>query len=135
MKKSIPALYAEYGRYIDKARAIPYYVDCLKPVERRLLFTLWSLSKNKYVKAARIIGEAIGKYHPHGDQSTYKSLVGLVQRGFAFGQGNWGAVGLEDSQAAAMRYPEIKSNEMLNNLAFEFIKQIPCILKLNLMRC
>ena len=61
MKRSIPALYAEYGRYIDKSRAIPYYIDCLKPVERRLLLTLWSLAKNKNVKAARIVGECLGK--------------------------------------------------------------------------
>jgi len=125
MKRSIPALYAEYGRYIDKSRAIPYYIDCLKPVERRLLLTLWSLAKNKNVKAARIVGECLGKFHPHGDQSTYGSLVGLVQRGFAIGQGNWGAVGLENCQPAAMRYPEISSNKILNDLAFEFIKQIP----------
>jgi len=80
MKRAIPSLYAEYGRYIDEFRAIPYHIDCLKPVERRLLFTLFNVAK-RLTKSARVIGEAIGKYHPHGDQSAYGTLVGLVRRG------------------------------------------------------
>jgi|GEM_PF-3622207 len=103
MKRAIPSLYAEYGRYIDEFRAIPYHIDCLKPVERRLLFTLFQVAK-KLTKSARVIGDAIGKYHPHGDQSAYGTLVGLVRRGFATGQGNWGATGFEDTDPAAYRY-------------------------------
>jgi len=121
MKRAIPSLYAEYGRYVDEFRAIPYYVDCLKPVERRLLFTLFKVAK-RLTKSARVIGEVIGKYHPHGDQSAYGTLVGLVRRQFAVGQGNWGAVGFENTDPAAYRYTEVSSNKLVQDLAFEFIK-------------
>jgi len=60
MKRSIPSLYAEYGRYIDQFRAIPYYLDVLKPVERRILLALWETAKTKLVKSARVIGDCIG---------------------------------------------------------------------------
>jgi len=124
MKRAIPSLYAEYGRYIDEFRAIPYHIDCLKPVERRLLFTLFQVAK-KLTKSARVIGEAIGKYHPHGDQSAYGTLVGLVRRGLAHGQGNWGATGFEDTDPAAYRYTEVSAQKIVNDLAFEFIKFVP----------
>jgi len=124
MKRAIPSLYADYGRYIDQFRAIPYHIDCLKPVERRLLFTLFQVAK-KLTKSARVIGEAIGKYHPHGDQSAYGTLVGLVRRGLAEGQGNWGATGFEDTDPAAYRYTEVSANKLINELAFEFIKFVP----------
>lgn len=125
MKVAIPHLYAEYGRYIDEFRAIPYYMDCLKPVERRILVGLNSIGKNKFVKSARVIGDIIGKYHPHGDLSTYGALVGLVRRGFAEGQGNWGSSSYEDTDPAAFRYTETKANSFLTKLAFEFIKFVP----------
>jgi len=124
MKKAIPSLYAEYGRYIDEFRAIPFHVDLLKPVERRILYTLFKVAK-KLAKSALVIGEVIGKYHPHGDQSAYGTLVNLVRRGLAIGQGNWGTSGFEDTDPAAYRYTEVSANQLVNNIAFEFIKFVP----------
>jgi len=122
LKLSIPSLYSEYGRYSDAYRAIPFYKDCLKPVERRLLYTLHQVAKKKFVKAVRITGDCNGKYHPHGDESTYKALVQIVTRGFAVGQGNWGYINLQKLKAAAMRYPEIKANVDLDNFFSDFLK-------------
>jgi len=124
MKRSLPSLYAEYGRYIDQFRAIPYYLDVLKPVERRLLLALWDVAKNKTVKSAKIIGEVIAKYHPHGDQSAYETLVSLVQRNLAFGQGNWGHIGYEKTDQAAYRYTETQASQFVTKFCFEFINYI-----------
>ena len=85
--------YSEYGRYINRFRAIPFFVDCLKPVERRVLLVLWEEAKNKLVKSAKIVGSTIGKYHAHGDQSCYGSLVQLVHQNYAIGKWNWGSPG------------------------------------------
>ena len=122
MKLAIPTFYAEYGRYINRFRAIPWHIDCLKPVERRLLLSLMTQAKKK-TKSATVVGHCMGHYHPHGDMSLYESLVQLVHRGFAFGQGNWGSPGLKDEfKAASMRYTEVKNNEILTKLFQEFIK-------------
>lgn len=125
MKLSIPSLYSEYGRYSDAYRAIPFYKDCLKPVERRLLYTLHQVAKKKFVKATRVVGNCLGKFHPHGDESTYKALVQLTTRGFAIGQGNWGYTNLQKRRPAAMRYPEIKANIDLDNFFSDFLKFAP----------
>ncbi len=123
MKLIIPNLYAEYGRYINRFRAIPYYVDVLKPVERRLILTLYEECKTKDVKAAKVIGAVIANYHPHGDLSSYQVLVNLVYKGFALGQGNWGNFyGLKDSPAAAYRYTEVRINPDLTKLFEETLK-------------
>jgi DNA gyrase/topoisomerase IV subunit A len=121
MKNCIPSLYADYGRYIDEFRAIPYYLDCLKPVERRLLLTLHDVAKHKLVKAAKVIGFLIGNFHPHGDLSAYGSLVKLVQRGLAIGQGNWGLNAYDTTSAAAMRYPEVQASQSVELLCFELV--------------
>ncbi|MCK9439350.1 MAG: DNA gyrase subunit A [Candidatus Caldatribacteriota bacterium] len=75
MHKIIPVFYSEYGRYINRFRAIPSYIDGLKPVERRLLLTLHEEAKNKFVKSARVIGTCLGKYHPHGDCLDYNTEI------------------------------------------------------------
>ena len=121
MKHSIPIFYAEYGRYINRFRAIPYYIDMLKPIERRLLLVLHKSARNKFVKSAKIVGECIGNYHPHGDMSTYSALVQLVRSQFAIGQGNWGAVGLKIDDAAAMRYTEVSINPQVDELFSELL--------------
>lgn len=121
MKICIPSLYAEYGRYIDRFRAIPYYLDVLKPIERRLLLMLFKYAKNKLVKSAKIIGNLIAEVHPHGDQAAYGSLVYLVHRNMATGQGNWGSIAYEETDAAAMRYTEIQSSNLVNTLGFELV--------------
>jgi DNA gyrase/topoisomerase IV subunit A len=124
MKLAIPNLYSEYGRYSDAFRAIPFHKDCLKPVERRLLFTLHNIARKKFIKAIRVVGDCSGKYHPHGDESTYQSLVQLVNRGFAVGQGNWGYINLHKISAAQMRYPEVSANINLDDFFSEFLKYI-----------
>ena len=121
MKQAIPTFYAEYGRYINRFRAIPYYIDVLKPVERRLLLSLMKIAK-KRVKSAKVIGYCIGELHPHGDQSVYQSLVQLVHRGFAVGSGNWGSPGLHNEfKAGAYRYTEVQYNKQLTDLFSEFL--------------
>lgn len=126
MKTCVPMLYAEYGRYIDAFRAIPFYQDCLKPVERRLLYTLHKIGRKKFVKAVRIIGTCLGYYHPHGDESTYGALVQLVTiRNFAIGQGNWGYSCIGPLIAAKLRYPEVRANLDIDNLFSEFLKYVP----------
>jgi DNA gyrase/topoisomerase IV subunit A len=119
-------MYAEYLRYTNRFRHIPYYIDALKLVERRILLTLNDVARSKLVKSARVVGDCIGKLHPHGDVSTYDALVGLVQRGFATGSGNWGRPGfLEDDRAAAYRYSECKVQTGLNNIVTEFLDFVP----------
>lgn len=125
MKNVVTNLYPEYLRYIDSFRAIPWKIDALKPVERRLLLTVHETAKNKFTKSAKIVGSAIGKYHPHGDLSVYETLVSLVNRGLVIGQGNWGALGLEDMNPAAQRYTEAKSNKLLDDLFSEYLKFAP----------
>jgi hypothetical protein len=125
LKIVIPSLIAEYSKHIDQFRAIPYYADCLKPIERRLLLSLHDEARTKFVKCARVVGSVMAKYHPHGDASSYESLVNLIHRGFAFGQGNFGYLNLDDITYSQMRYTECKANKELDEILFEFIKFIP----------
>jgi DNA gyrase/topoisomerase IV subunit A len=126
MMKVTSDLYSEYLRYTNRFRHIPYHIDALKLVERRLLLTLNNTAKSKLVKSAKVVGYCVGDYHPHGDVSTYDALVGLVQRGFASGKGNWGQPGfLEDDKAGAMRYTNITVQKGLNNIITEFLDYVP----------
>lgn len=125
MDKQLPALYAEYGKYINKFRALPMVLDGLKIVERRLLYSLYEQAREKFTKSAKIVGHCIGNYHPHGDVSTYQSLVSLVHNKLAIGQGNWGTnVGVDDNPPAAQRYTEVKASRHVLDLAFEYIQYI-----------
>lgn len=125
MKNIVSSLYAEYGRYIDSFRAIPKHIDCLKPVERRLLLSVHQIARNKLQKSAKVIGACLS-YHPHGDSSTYSALVGLVQRGFVEGQGNWGKVSYpEDDKAAAYRYTECKAVDALHSVFEKYLNFVP----------
>ncbi|MCL4154834.1 UNVERIFIED_CONTAM: hypothetical protein GTU68_010577, partial [Idotea baltica] len=103
-------------------RALPDVRDGLKPVHRRLLYAMRQLKldpKSSFKKSARVVGDVIGKYHPHGDQSVYDALVRLAQD-FAVryplvdGQGNFGNV--DGDNAAAMRYTEARMTEVANRL-------------------
>ena len=126
MDKLLPNLYAEYGKYINKYRAFPSILDGTKMVERRLLYSLYEVARERLVKSAKVVGHCIGHYHPHGDTSAYQSLVGIVQNGFAVGQGNWGAdIGVEALPAAAQRYTEVRFSKEMLELAFEYIKSVP----------
>ena len=125
MQKILPIYYSEYGRYITRFRSIPFYIDCLIPVHRRILVELNKTAKDKFVKSAKIVGNVIGSTHPHGDVSVYGSLVNLVHQQYAIGQGNWGAQGKEDDGAAAMRYTETKLSKWVKDLVFEYIDYVP----------
>lgn len=125
MNKIIPIYYSEYGRYINRFRAIPFYIDCLKPVERRILLTLFQEAKKDLVKSAKIVGYCIARYHPHGDNSTYGTLVQLVHQDYAIGKGNWGGDGLTDSSAAAYRYTEVRLADWVKELVFNYIDFVP----------
>ena len=106
--------YIDYSMSVITARALPDVRDGLKPVQRRVLYAMDQLGLNydkPHIKSARIVGDAMGKYHPHGDSSIYETLVVMSQdfkKGMALvdGHGNFGSI--EGDGAAAMRYTEAK---------------------------
>jgi len=114
IKDEMKASYLSYAMSVIVGRALPDARDGLKPVHRRILFAMKELgleSNKPYKKSARIVGEVLGKYHPHGDTAVYDSLVRMAQS-FSMryplinGQGNFGSV--DGDSAAAMRYTEAK---------------------------
>jgi len=118
--------YLEYSLSVIIGRAIPDVRDGLKPVHRRILFSQHELSNSynqAHKKSARIVGDVIGKYHPHGDSAVYDALVRLAQE-FSMrdpledGQGNFGSI--DGDSAAAMRYTEVR----MSKLASEFLADI-----------
>ena len=114
MRKS----YIDYSMSVIVARALPDVRDGFKPVHRRILFgmkELGNLHSRPYKKSARIVGEVLGKYHPHGDSSVYGALVRMAQEWnmrymLVDGQGNFGSV--DGDGAAAMRYTEARLSLM-----------------------
>ncbi|WOX79385.1 DNA gyrase subunit A [Candidatus Shikimatogenerans bostrichidophilus] len=122
----IKSSYIDYAMSVIISRALPDVRDGLKPVHRRILYSMYKLglSYNKgYKKSARIVGEVLGKYHPHGDKSVYDSIVRMAQPwnlryNLISGQGNFGSI--DADPPAAMRYTEIKlakiTEEMLKDI-------------------
>ncbi len=114
--------YLAYAMSVITQRALPDIRDGLKPVHRRILYAMHKLGVNysaKFVKSARIVGEVIGKYHPHGDTSVYDAMVGTAQEfsyryPFVIGQGNFGSI--DGDNAAAMRYTEAKMSKISSEL-------------------
>ena len=118
--------YLDYAMSVIVGRALPDARDGLKPVHRRVLFAMHELNNDwnrPYKKSARIVGDVIGKYHPHGDQSVYDTIVRMAQdfsmrHMLVDGQGNFGSV--DGDNAAAMRYTEIRlakiAHEMLGDI-------------------
>ena len=123
--------YLDYAMSVIVGRALPDARDGLKPVHRRVLFAMHELNNDwnrPYKKSARIVGDVIGKYHPHGDQSVYDTIVRMAQdfslrHMLVDGQGNFGSV--DGDNAAAMRYTEIRlakiAHEMLADLDKETV--------------
>lgn len=118
--------YINYAMSVIRGRAIPDARDGLKPVQRRILYAMDQLglaSNRPHRKCARIVGETMGKYHPHGDQAIYDTLVNMAQT-FSYryplidGQGNFGS--LDGDEAAAMRYTEAR----LSAITEEFLAEI-----------
>jgi DNA gyrase subunit A len=121
--------YLDYAMSVIVGRALPDVRDGLKPVHRRVLFAMHELSNdwNKpYKKSARIVGDVIGKYHPHGDTAVYDTIVRMAQN-FSLrymlvdGQGNFGSV--DGDNAAAMRYTEIRMSRIAHELLADLDKE------------
>ena len=120
--------YLDYAMSVIVARALPDARDGLKPVHRRILFSMHEngLDWNKpYRKAARVVGDVIGKYHPHGDQAVYDALVRLAQdfsmrAPLVDGQGNFGSV--DGDEPAAMRYTEVRRAKIAHALTEDIEK-------------
>ena len=118
IEDSVKASYLDYSMSVIIGRALPDARDGLKPVHRRILFAMHDLnitSKSAYKKSARIVGDVIGKYHPHGDNSVYDALVRLAQdfsmrEPLIDGQGNFGSV--DGDSAAPMRYTEARMKKV-----------------------
>ncbi|HAM88830.1 MAG: gyrase subunit A protein [Candidatus Falkowbacteria bacterium GW2011_GWC2_38_22] len=124
MKKS----YLEYAMSVIITRALPDVRDGMKPVHRRILYAMWAIglrSNAKFRKSANVIGEVLGKYHPHGDASVYDAMVRMAQD-FSMrypivrGQGNFGS--MDGDGAAAMRYTEAKMSALAEELLFDIDK-------------
>ena len=142
LEEEMSSSYLDYSMSVIVSRAIPDVRDGLKPVHRRVLYSMseLGLSPNRpYKKSARIVGETMGKYHPHGDQAIYDSLVRMAQ-GFSMrhelvdGQGNFGSV--DGDPAAAMRYTEARltapATEMLRDIDKNTVDFVP---KLSMTPC
>ncbi|MBD3279738.1 MAG: DNA gyrase subunit A [Candidatus Pacebacteria bacterium] len=130
--KEMQKSYLDYAMSVIVSRALPDVRDGLKPVHRRILYSMYKSGihhKNAYKKAARIVGDVLGKYHPHGDQPVYMALVRLAQE-FSMryplidGQGNFGSI--DGDSPAAMRYTEARldkiSQELLTDLDKDTVK-------------
>lgn len=127
--------FLDYAMSVVVSRAIPDIRDGLKPVHRRVLYTMHQLGfyyNKPYHKSVRVVGEVLGKYHPHGDQAVYNTMVGMVQDfskryPLLDGQGNWGSV--DGDNAAAMRYTEVRmakiAQELLADLDKETVQFVP----------
>ena len=121
--------YIDYSMSVIVSRALPDVRDGLKPVHRRVLYgmsDLGMLHNRNYKKSARIVGEVLGKYHPHGDTAVYDSIVRMVQE-FSLryplvdGQGNFGSV--DGDSAAAMRYTEVRMQRIAEELLTDINKE------------
>ncbi len=120
--------YLDYAMSVIVQRALPDVRDGLKPVQRRILYAMWSMglrANAKFRKSATVVGEVLGKYHPHGDQSVYDAMVRMAQD-FAEryprirGQGNFGS--MDGDGAAAMRYTEAKLSPVAEELLLDIDK-------------
>ncbi len=135
LKKEMEKSYIDYAMSVIAARALPDVRDGLKPVQRRVLFSMIELNNGPdkpHRKCARIVGDTMGKYHPHGDSSIYGALVNMAQEWstrypLVDGHGNFGSV--DGDGAAAMRYTEARlskiSMEMLADINKDTVDFIP----------
>src|SRR3979411_1217884 len=120
--------YLDYAMSVIVGRALPDVRDGLKPVHRRVLFAMRELgisSSKPYKKSARIVGEVLGKYHPHGDSSVYDAMVRMTQEWsmrytIIDGQGNYGSQ--DGDGPAAMRYTEARMDRMAESILMDIEK-------------
>ncbi len=126
IEEEMKSAYIDYSMSVIVSRALPDVRDGLKPVHRRVLFGMQDLgvySNRPYKKSARIVGEVLGKYHPHGDTSVYDAMVRMAQEWslrypLVEGQGNFGS--MDGDNPAAMRYTEAR----LQKIAEEMLADI-----------
>ncbi len=135
IEEEMKSCYIDYAMSVIIGRAIPDVRDGLKPVHRRTLYAMWEMgntSNKPYKKSARVVGEVMGKYHPHGDSAIYDTLVKMAQPFtyrymLADGQGNFGSI--DGDSAAAMRYTEIRltpfSEELLDDIDKDTVDFVP----------
>ena len=126
--KEMREAYLDYAMSVIVSRALPDVRDGMKPVHRRILYAMWSVglrAGGKFRKSATVVGEVLGKYHPHGDSAVYESMVRMAQD-FSMryplvnGQGNFGS--MDGDSAAAMRYTEAKLSPIAEELLFDIDK-------------
>ena len=129
IEEELKTSYIEYAMSVIVGRALPDVRDGLKPVHRRVLYAMDTLGNdwNKpYLKSARVVGDVIGKYHPHGDSAVYETIVRMAQD-FAMrhmlvdGQGNFGSI--DGDSAAAMRYTEVRMQKIAHSILADLDKE------------
>ncbi len=128
IEEQMKTAYIDYSMSVIVSRALPDVRDGLKPVHRRVLFGMFELgllSNRSYKKSARIVGEVLGKYHPHGDSSVYEAMVRMAQPWslrypLVDGQGNFGSI--DGDSPAAMRYTEAKLKKMAEEMLADIDK-------------
>lgn len=128
IEDEIKASYLDYSMSVIVSRALPDVRDGLKPVHRRILFSMnesGMTSKNPFKKSARIVGDVLGKYHPHGDSSVYGAMVRMAQDFnmrylLVDGHGNFGSI--DGDEAAAMRYTEARMSKIADEMIIDIDK-------------
>ena len=129
LKNTMENCYIDYAMSVIAARALPDVRDGLKPVQRRVLYSMLELGNTPdkpHRKSARIVGDTMGKYHPHGDSSIYGALVNMAQEWsmryvLVDGHGNFGSV--DGDGAAAMRYTEARLSKIATELLADINKE------------
>ena len=128
IEEEIKQSYLEYAMSVIVGRALPDARDGLKPVHKRVLFAMNELNNvynRPYVKSARVVGEVIGKYHPHGDSAAYETIVRMAQDfnmryTLVDGQGNFGSI--DPDPPAAQRYTEVRMTKISSELLADLDK-------------
>ncbi|MBA4319943.1 MAG: DNA gyrase subunit A, partial [Flavobacterium sp.] len=129
IEDEMKSAYIDYSMSVIVSRALPDVRDGLKPVHRRVLYGMYDLgvtSKSAHKKSARIVGEVLGKYHPHGDTSVYDAMVRMAQEWslrylLVDGQGNFGSV--DGDSPAAMRYTEARMRKISEEIMADIEKE------------
>lgn len=124
MEELIPRLYKNYADYRNQRQMLPNAIDGCLPVRRRLLLSVHSIARKRFVKSAAILGHCMQHWHPHAE--PYGALTVLVQDGFVEGQGQWGGrIGVEELNAADKRYTEVKAKPFIEDIIFKYIDHVP----------
>ena len=135
IEEEMKSAYIDYSMSVIVSRALPDVRDGLKPVHRRVLYGMYDLgvfSNKAHKKSARIVGEVLGKYHPHGDTSVYDAMVRMAQDWslrytLVDGQGNFGSI--DGDEPAAMRYTEARLKRLAEELLADLKKGKPAAAK------